>query len=143
MSKHKLAMIFLSVINVFNIASGVITQVKIITASDVTSVIPIMVDMTVNQILIANFMAVSLVFTLISVVTTYLVTDTPYSPKEILTNCAGVFLIIPIIILFVAVFNMINTPIMLDKVLIIISAVLYVLFNAVNFGCLLTIKEDE
>lgn len=143
MSKHKAAVIFLSLINIMNIAAGIITQLKIITADDVTSVIPITIDITVNQILIINFMTASLLFTLISIVTTYLVTDVPYSPKEIIANCAGVFLIIPVLLLFIAVFNMINAPIVIDKIFIIISAVLYILFSAVNFGCILTIKEDE
>ncbi len=143
MSKHKISIIFLAVINLMNIAAGIITQVKMITGSDVVSVIPISIDMTVNQILIVNFMAASLIMMLVNVVTTYLVTDVTYSPKEILSNCAFVFMIVPILILCTAIYNTVKAPIMLDKILIIISAVVYVLFNAISFGCVLTIKEDE
>lgn len=142
MSKHKIGVIFLAVINIMNLAAGVITQVQMVRGSDVTSVIPITLDMTVNQILMANFMAVSIIMTLICIVTTYLVTDVAYSPKEILTSCPLLFLIIPIILLFAAVFNMINAPEMIDKVSIIASAVVYILLSAVNSGCLITIKED-
>lgn len=142
MSKHKIGVIFLAVINIMNLAAGIITQVQMVRGSDVTSVIPITLDMTVNQILMANFMAVSIIMTLICIVTTYLVTDVAYSPKEILTSCPLLFLIIPIILLFAAVFNMINAPEMIDKVSIIASAVVYILLSAVNSGCLITIKED-
>jgi hypothetical protein len=143
MSKHKFAMMFLTAINIMNLTAGVITQVKLLTGSDIVSIIPISVNMSVVQILMLNFMAVSIIMTLISIITTYLVTDVPYSPKEIFSNCAGIFLVIPVLILFVAVFNAINTPVMIDKISIIVSAVIYLLFNAINIGCLLTIKEDE
>lgn len=143
MSKHKISIIFLAVINLMNIAAGIITQVKMITGSDVVSVIPIGIDMTVNQILIVNFMAATLIMMLVSVVTTYLVTDVTYSPKEIISNCAFVFMIVPILIFCAAVYNTIKAPIMLDKISVIISAVVYILFNVINFGCVLTIKEDE
>lgn len=75
MSKHKISIIFLALINIVSYAAGVITQVKLITNGDVTSIIPITVDMTVDQILMLNFMAVSIVLALISIVTTYLVVD--------------------------------------------------------------------
>lgn len=143
MSKHKISIIFLAVINLMNIAAGIITQVKMITGSDVVSVIPISIDMTVNQILIVNFMAAALIMMLVNVVTTYLVTDVTYSPKEIISNCAFVFMLVPILIFCAAVYNTIKAPIMLDKASIIISAVIYILFNVINLGCVLTIKEDE
>lgn len=142
MSKHKVGVIFLAIINIMSLAAGIITQVQMVMGSDVTSIIPITMDMTVVQILLLNFMAVSIVMTLICIVTTYLITDAPYSPKEIISNCPLLFLIIPILLLFVAVFNMINTPAAIDKVSIIISAVVYLLLNAINIGCTLTIKED-
>lgn len=142
MSKHKVGVIFLAIINIMSLAAGIITQVQMVMGSDVTSIIPITIDMTVVQILMLNFMAVSIVLTLICIVSTYLITNAPYSPKEIISNCPVLFLIIPILLLFVAVFNMINAPAAIDKVSIIISAVVYLLLNAINIGCTLTIKED-
>ncbi|MGN0535619.1 MAG: hypothetical protein ACI4IR_06445 [Eubacterium sp.] len=143
MTKHKTAIIFLSVINLMNLASGVITQMKMIMGSDVSSIIPITVPMTVNQVLLVNFMAVSILMTLISIVTTYLVTDVPYSPKEILSNCAGIFMIIPLLVLGASVFNAVNAAETVDKISIIVTALLFVLMNVINFGCVLTINEDK
>lgn len=143
MTKHKTAIIFLSVINLMNLASGVITQLKMIMGSDVSSIIPITVPMTVNQVLLVNFMSVSVLMTLISIVTTYLVTDVPYSPKEILSNCAGIFLVIPLLVLGASVFNAVNSVETVDKISIILTAVIFVLMNVINFGCILTVKEDE
>lgn len=143
MTKHKTAIIFLSVINLMNLASGVITQMKMIMGSDVSSIIPITVPMTVNQVLLVNFMAVSILMTLISIVTTYLVTDVPYSPKEILSNCAGIFMVIPLIVLGASVFNAVNAAETVDKISIIVTALLFVLMNVINFGCILTINEDK
>lgn len=143
MTKHKTAIIFLSVINLMNLASGVITQMKMIMGSDVSSIIPITVPMTVNQVLLVNFMAVSILMTLISIVTTYLVTDVPYSPREILSNCAGIFMIIPLLVLGASVFNAVNAAEAVDKISIIVTALLFVLMNVINFGCILTINEDK
>lgn len=143
MTKHKTAIIFLSVINLMNLASGVITQMKMIMGSDVSSIIPITVPMTVNQVLLVNFMAVSILMTLISIVTTYLVTDVPYSPREILSNCAGIFMVIPLIVLGASVFNAVNAAETVDKISIIVTALLFVLMNVINFGCILTINEDK
>lgn len=138
----KLVIAFLTAISIMNLAGGAITQVKILTGSDVTSIIPIRTEMTVNQILLLNFMCVSGIIFLISIVTTYLTTDIPYSPAEILSSCPGTFLIIPIIILFLGIFNAVNAPIMSDKIWIALCSIIYVFFNAVIFGCIVTVKED-
>ncbi|MDE6864525.1 MAG: hypothetical protein K2J41_09100 [Eubacterium sp.] len=143
MSKHKISIIFLALINIVSYAAGVITQVKLITNGDVTSIIPITVDMTVDQILMLNFMAVSIVLALISIVTTYLVVDVKCTFGEILSNCAVVFMIVPVLVLFVAVFNAVNAPVMIDKISIAAAAAVYVLLSAVNVGCVLTVREDE
>ncbi len=143
MSKHKCGIIFLAIMNLISYAAGIITQVKLITNGDVISIIPITVNMTVDQILMLNFMAVSIVLTLISIVTTYLVVDVKCSFGEILSNCAAVFMIVPILVLFVAVFNAVNVPVMIDKISIAAAAIVYVLLNVVNVGCLLTVREDE
>lgn len=143
MSKHKLSIIFLAIINIVSYAAGIITQLKLITNGDVTSIIPITVDMTVDQILMLNFMAVSIVLALISIVTTYLVVDVKCTFGEIISNCAAVFMIVPILVLFAAVFNAVNAPVMLDKISIAAAALVYVLLSAVNVGCVLTVREDE
>ncbi len=143
MSKHKLSIIFLAVINIVSYAAGIMTQVKLITNGDVTSIIPITVDMTVDQILMLNFMAVSFVLALISLVTAYLVVDVRCTFGEIMSNCAAVFMIVPILVLFAAVFNAVNAPVMIDKISIAAAALVYVLLSAVNVGCVLTVREDE
>lgn len=143
MSKHKISIIFLALINLVSYAAGVITQIKLITNGDVTSIIPITVDMTVDQILMLNFMAVSIVLALISIVTTYLVVDVKCTFGEILSNCAVVFMIVPVLVLFIAVFNAVNAPVMIDKISIAAAAVVYVLLSAVNVGCVLTVRETN
>ncbi|MDE5983775.1 MAG: hypothetical protein K2H13_00765 [Eubacterium sp.] len=136
------AMIFLAAINLMNIIAGFVTELKIARGSDVMSIIPITVELTVNQVLILNFIVVVAIIFLISIVTAYLATDVPYSPIEIIKNCPGVFMLVPIIIFGIAVFNVIHAQISADKLWIILSASFYVLASAVNFGCAMTIKED-
>lgn len=143
MSKHKISIIFLALINIVSYAAGIITQVKLLKNGDVTSIIPITVDLTVDQILMLNFMAVSIVLALISIVTTYLVVDVKCTFGEIMSNCAVIFMIVPILVLFVAVFNAVNAPVMIDKISIAAAAAVYVLLSAVNVGCVLTVREDE
>lgn len=138
----RLSIVFLSVINIMNILAGIITQVKIITESDVVSIIPINANLTVNQILLVNFLCVVLIMLLISVVTTYLITDVPYSPLEILSNCPFVFMIIPLVIFSMGVFNAFNAEFTADKIWLALSSVFYLLSNAVNIGCLITVKTD-
>lgn len=138
----RLSIVFLTAINIMNIVAGIIVQIKMITGSDVTSIIPISGDMTVNQVLMTNFMSVVLIIMLISIVSTYLITDIPYSPKEILSNCPGLFLIIPAVILGLGIFNAVKAPISIDKTIIVVCSIVYFLANAVNFGCIITVKED-
>lgn len=138
----KTAIMFLASINLMTVTAGIITELKIFFGNDVTSIIPITADLSVNQILLFNFLAVITVMMLISIVTTYLVTDIAYSPVEIITNCAGVMLVIPFAVVAFSVFNAIKTPEFSDKIFIIISAVVYFLINIINFGCLFTIKYD-
>lgn len=125
-----------------NIAAGIITQLKMALGTDVTSVIPIKAEMTVNQILLLNFAVVITVMALISIVTTYLAADVPYSPLEILQNCAFIFMVIPLLIFAAAVFNAINADIPSDKIWIILSGAYYVFLNVINIGCILTVKYD-
>lgn len=138
----KLSIAFLTAVNIINLAAGIITQVKIIKGDDVTSIIPITKEMTVNQILLLNFVCVIAIITLISTVTTYLTTDVPYSPAEILSNCPGTFLIIPVLIVLLGIFNAVNAEIISDKILIALCSILYLVCCAVNFGCIITVKDD-
>lgn len=141
-TQKKTSILFLAVINLMNIVAGIMPQIQMIQNKDIVSILPITTEMSVVQILNLNFAVVVTVMTLISIVTTYLVTDVPYSPKEILSNCAGVFLIIPIGVLAMAVFNAINTPIAADKIWIVLSAIYYFIAFVINIGCVLTIKYD-
>ncbi len=141
-TQKKLAVIFLAVLNVMNIAAGVITQIKIFRGSDVVSVLPIFKPMTANQTLMLNFVCVVAVIVLISVVVTYLVTDISYTPKEIFLNCPGILAVLPVIIFAFGVFNAVNTVETADKLWIVLSLIFFVLANVVNFGCIITIKDD-
>ncbi len=141
-SKKRCAIIFLGIIDIINIVAGITAELEMILGKDIVSVIPITVDMSVNQILNLNFAVVVTIMTLISIVTTYLATDVLYSPREIISNCAGIFLIIPAAVLVMAVFNAINAPINADKLWIIVSAVYYFFAFVVNTGCILTIRYD-
>lgn len=141
-SLKKFAITFLSVINLLNVCAGIITQVKISKGSDFTSIIPITMELSVNQILIVNFLTVVIVLLLISIVTTYLATDIPYSPKEILSNCAGIFVVIPVIICGVAIYNAFRAELTADKIWIVLSAVFYLITNIINIGCVLTVVDD-
>lgn len=141
--QKRMAMIFLSAINIMTVAAGVITQLQLALGKDVTSIIPIKTEMTVCQILLLNFTIVVAIMLLISIVTTYLATDIPYSPKEILANCAGIFMIIPVIVFLAAVYNAVKAPVTADKLWLILSGLFYVAANAVNFGCILTVKSDS
>lgn len=141
-SAKRAAMIFLGAINIMTLAAGVITDLTMALGKDVTSIIPITTELTVNQILLLNFSVVIAIMMLISIVTTYLATDVSYSPKEIISNCAGIFMVIPILVFLAAVFNAINASITADKLWIVLSGILYLIVNMVNFGCILTIKED-
>ena len=114
-SAKRAAMIFLGAINIMTLAAGVITELTMALGKDVTSIIPITTELTVNQILLLNFSVVIAIMMLISIVTTYLVTDVSYSPKEIISNCAGIFMVIPILVFLAAVFNAINASITADK----------------------------
>ena len=141
-SLKKFAITFLSVMNLINICAGIITQVKIAKGSDFTSIIPITIELSVNQIIIVNFVVVIAILLLISIVTTYLATDIPYSPKEILSNCAGIFVVIPVAICGVAIYNAFKAELTADKLWIVLSSVFYLITNIINIGCVLTVVDD-
>ncbi len=141
-SQKKLAVIFLAAVNLINIAAGITVQLKIFFGSDVISIIPIKAELTVNQILLLNFLCVVAVITLINIVVTCLAVDVPYSPFEIISNCAGIFVVPSVIIFLTGLFNAVRAPITADKIFIIASGIFYVLSNIINTGCIITIRED-
>lgn len=142
-SKKKTALIFLASINLMNLAAGVISQLTMAFGWDVTSIIPVKGELSVYQILLMNFSVVVVIMSAIHLITTYLSTDVPYSLGEIITNCPGISLTVPVILLLVGIYNAIfSASTGVDRFLIILCSVIYVLLNAVNFGCLSTIKED-
>ncbi|MCC8073729.1 MAG: hypothetical protein LIO62_06350 [Clostridiales bacterium] len=140
--QKRLAIVFLSVLSVINIAAGAVTELTMMFGWDITSVIPIKWEITENQILLLNFSIVVLIVMLINIVSLYLFTDVPYSPKEVFENLPTVFMLIPAVIFIVAIYNCIKVPISSDKLWIVLSAVFYVFASAVNFSCLITVKDD-
>lgn len=143
-SKKKTALIFLASINLINLAAGIITQLTMAFGWDVTSIIPIKGELSVYQILLINFGIVVVIMSAINLITAYLATDVPYSMGEILTNCPGISLTVPVILLLVGIYNAAITADIstLDRILIIVCSIVYVLLNVINFGCVSTIKED-
>ena len=141
-SQKKTALIFLSVINLINLAAGVITQLTMAFGWDVTSIIPIKAEITIIQILLFNFLAIVAIMTAICIITVYLVTDVAYSFGEILLNCPGISLVVPVALLFAAVYNTVLAQNSADRILIMVSAVLYIVSNIINFGCVFTIRYD-
>lgn len=138
----KCSLMFLTGVNIMSIAAGIIVQLKILLGKDVTSIIPISINASVIGVLVINFLVVISVITLINIVTTYLVTDIAYSPLEIMQNFAGVFLIIPLVISLIGVYNAVVTPVFTDKIWIAAASLVFLLFSAVNVCCMLTIKQD-
>ncbi|MGN0522403.1 MAG: hypothetical protein ACI4IQ_07185 [Eubacterium sp.] len=141
-AKKKTALIFLASINLINIIAGIVTQLTMIFGWDVTSVIPIKAELTVFEVLIVNFSVLFVIMTAINVITAYLATDVPYSFAEIIMNCPGIALTVPVILMFLAVYNAVMADISADRACILISAVVYVFANVINFGCVATIRED-
>lgn len=138
----KAALIFIAILNIMNVAAGVIVQVKLLFNGDVSSILPIRNEMTVTQILLLNFIVVAAVIFLICIVLTYLVTDIAYSPLEIIKNCPQIALIPIIIILLASVVSAVKAGTAVDRLCIIASSVTYLIFNVFNFGAMVTIKED-
>lgn len=138
----KIALGFLSVINLINIGAGILVVVKLFTGSGIDSVIPIAVSMSVNQILLVNFDFIILIMALISIVVTYLVTDIPYSPKEILSNCPALLMIVPVIISLLGIYCILTATDAGDKLWIILSMIFYSVTSLINFGCIITVRDD-
>ena len=136
-TSKKGAIIFLWILNILNVLAGFISQFKILLGKDITSIIPINAPLSVNQIVLVNFMAV-----LIAVILTYLVTDIPYSPLEILENFSPLFLIPSGVAAILGIVNAIKADIAADKIWLIACMIIYILISIIEISCLLTVKQD-
>ncbi len=136
------AIIFLWILNILNLLAGFVSQFKILLGKDITSIIPISAPLSVNQIMMVNFMALVVIMVLITVILTYLVTDIPYSPIEILENFSPLFLIPSGVAAILGVVNAIRADIAADKVWLIVCMAIYILISIIEISCLLTVKQD-
>ncbi len=109
---------------------------------DITSIIPINEPLSVNQIVLVNFMALAVTTVLIAVILTYLVTDIPYSPLEILENFSPLFLIPSGVAAILGIVNAIKADIAADKIWLIACMIIYILISIIEISCLLTVKQD-
>lgn len=139
----KLVTVFLTVINIINIFSGIITLVKLFKPdSVVTSILPITAQLSARQILMINFMSVSVIILLINAVTLYLAADCKYTPAEIIKNCPGTFLIIPAVIALGGIIAVTGAQTAADGVLTAVCSVAYFACCAVGAGCIETLIDD-
>ncbi len=136
------AIIFLWILNILNLLAGFVSQFKILLGKDITSIIPISAPLSVNQIMMVNFMTLVLIMVLITVILTYLVTDIPYSPLEILENFSPLFLIPSVIVAILGIVNAIRADIAADKIWLIVCMIIYILISIIEISCLLTVKQD-
>lgn len=136
------AIIFLWILNILNLLAGFVSQFKILLGKDITSIIPISAPLSVNQIMMVNFMTLVLIMVLITVILTYLVTDIPYSPLEILENFSPLFLIPNVIVMILGIVNAIRADIAADKIWLIVCMIIYILISIIEISCLLTVKQD-
>ena len=130
------------ILNILNVLAGFISQFKILLGKDITSIIPISAPLSVNQIVLVNFMALAVTTVLITVILTYLVTDIPYSPLEILENFSPLFLIPSGVATILGIVNAIRADIAADKIWLIVCMVIYILISIIEISCLLTVKQD-
>ena len=133
-ASKKGAIILLWILNIINILAGAVSQFKILFKKDIDSIIPINAPLSVNQILMVNFLVLIIICVLISVILTYLVTDIAYSPIEILQNFSPLFLIPSAVVSLVGIFN--------DKIWLIAGVIVYLAVSIIEISCLITVKED-
>lgn len=141
-ASKKGAIILLWILNIINILAGAVSQFKILLKKDIDSIIPINAPLSVNQILMVNFLVLIIICVLISVILTYLVTDIAYSPIEILQNFSPLFLIPSAVISLVGIFNAIRAEIFSDKIWLIAGVIVYLTVSIIEISCLITVKED-
>ena len=139
----KVSIIFLWFLNIVNFLAGAITQFKILLGKDVTSIIPIKAALSVNQVLMVNFMAVVIIMCLISMILTYLSVDVPYSPLEVLSNFSPIFAVPSAVVFVLGLVNGFRADITADKICIILCSFAFLLISIIEISCLITLKEDE
>ncbi len=137
----KASIIFLWVLNVINLLAGIITQFKILLGKDINSIIPIKAQLSVNQILMVNFMAVVVIMCLISMILTYLVCDVPYSPLEVLQNFSPLFSVPSGIVFILGLVNGFRAEAG-DKLCIILCSLAFFVVSVIEISCVLTVQED-
>ena len=141
-ASKKGAIILLWILNIINILAGAVSQFKILFKKDIDSIIPIHAPLSVNQILMVNFLVLIIICVLISVILTYLVTDIAYSPIEILQNFSPLFLIPSAVVSLVGIFNALRAEIFSDKIWLIAGVIVYLAVSIIEISCLITVKED-
>ena len=141
-ASKKGAIILLWILNIINILAGAVSQFKILFKKDIDSIIPINAPLSVNQILMVNFLVLSIICVLISEIITYLVTDIAYSPIEILQNFSPLFLIPSAVVSLVGIFNAVRAEIFSDKIWLIAGVIVYLTVSIIEISCLITVKED-
>ena len=141
-ASKKGAIILLWILNIINILAGAVSQFKILFKKDIDSIIPINAPLSVNQILMVNFLVQIIICVLISVILTYLVTDIAYSPIEILQNFSPLFLIPSAVVSLVGIFNAVRAEIFSDKIWLIAGVIVYLTVSIIEISCLITVKED-
>lgn len=141
-ASKKGAIILLWILNIINILAGAVSQFKILFKKDIDSIITINAPLSVNQILMVNFLVLIIICVLISVILTYLVTDIAYSPIEILQNFSPLFLIPSAVVSLVGIFNAVRAEIFSDKIWLIAGVIVYLTVSIIEISCLITVKED-
>ena len=141
-ASKKGAIILLWILNIINILAGAVSQFKILFKKDIDSINPINAPLSVNQILMVNFLVLIIICVLISVILTYLVTDIAYSPIEILQNFSPLFLIPSAVVSLVGIFNAVRAEIFSDKIWLIAGVIVYLAVSIIEISCLITVKED-
>lgn len=141
-ASKKGAIILLWILNIINILAGAVSQFKILFKKDIDLIIPINAPLSVNQILMVNFLVLIIICVLISVILTYLVTDIAYSPIEILQNFSPLFLIPSAVVSLVGIFNAVRAEIFSDKIWLIAGVIVYLTVSIIEISCLITVKED-
>ena len=141
-ASKKGAIILLWILNIINILAGAVSQFKILFKKDIDSIITINAPLSVNQILMVNFLVLIIICVLISVILTYLVTDIAYSPIEILQNFSPLFLIPSAVVSLVGIFNAVRAEIFSDKIWLIAGVIVYFTVSIIEISCLITVKED-
>lgn len=142
MDNKKIALAFLSFVNVINIAAGIYTQLVLLFNWDFMALFPVM-EMGTMQILYINLLAVVVVITLISVIVAALVNDGSYDAGDVFTSCPVIALLVPVVLFFISLYTAMGAASLAEKLIGIGISALYIFANYVNFGCMAVIKDMD